>query len=1412
MIPTNSSNKLSTGCDPVSSNCVIWQGPDLPCINLCNGDTISDVIALLAQELCDIIDAACTCDPNINEVVTGCLLADGAPAFTTLDELLNAMIAYMCDKDNFPNSEWVTTQVPLGCLDYFNEDDQAMQGTLSVEEFLKYLAAEVCKLTSSVHIIEQQINTIFLELEELSSNFPLQIPDINIAPTCVYVQNELPGGSSVVTIAVWAVAIETAFCKLRNNVGTEADVQTAISSVCVLGNQPMLSNLGDYGEPTTGEWFSPVTNLAQGQTNIWKILCDMYLAVSDIKDNCCDTACGDIEYGYVTSMVYDGTGAVSAINFNFTPTFVPAGFYDCGLGATITVNDGVNPAISDNVFVYDIQDSALGFDFDVTSLAQSASYNVKVEFCFISTDGSLQKCELISSQDVTNLLTCPSPITLSPTDTTIDFSFTNTLGPNVDYDVYLTNSGAPVTNISFNNPLIPATPIAGTFGTITPLSPGTEYGVYVIITPPGGGPPTICSTTLVTTTTPACTSIEDLGPYSLTAVPTPTTLGISSQDGGAIFNNVYVIQDGLGIPSIDLEPIAIAPPCSTDFAIPCIIGTNLETTEFTCDAVLYTAPIGSTWYFVDSMLSTSGITYYIYAAWHPIDAELGTAELTDVVFCCECPVWLLDQQQTIPGSGIATFDLVSVSFGTPITYSVISNPDFGTVVQTSPGIFTYYNSSTKDQQDAFTVQIDTPCGSTTAVCSVIITSGEELTSGTKFFVVIDTNTIPDALVGADIVAMMDSIMALAFANCPVFGAPPEMYVLPVTDSDWWGYGRMIADKGASASLDATGPWVALRRLPSDWAPGPPTPEVETDDIQLCVFSNSQDGTLYHANTLVTGFALPLVQPSIPFQTSWDDMEAAFNGGIIPTAWWAGSGLTKPQFSVAYRMLLLPVTLGTVGVDSAAKLMNYASLYGTLVPDKLYVRDTGPTDLAPFLKLPAAVLNPYSGTITPGGNTMVGLMLHPDADVFMELDLVDNGGGFDYLAPEFEAMVYDRTITQTCPTTDVWQLTPCPAYVAHPVIYTETDLSAYEIDDKAINIFGVCYEVNQVIPDPAQVPASVIVIADSWATGDECTDCSNFLMTSCDDPAITHITAVNLSAYVASGDSVYCVGAGPAVSGCFTITTTTSAPTHIGTMVPTANCVQCIDCVATEKGFALPIGNWDMASSDVWSDIAGTVPIVDGVGIARADSINGTCGGPTVPVLANAANGTAVDLFTWEADGIPGKGPDAFTGAAFSYLTVANNAVMDVMPATIYVAFAPSGGGVPQDHVLSYTTSSAMNDGWGIKYDGTNFIVWSNAEGTAAYNLTTVGVGVVGDIFILGFKVEAGGITLKEEGLVAQTAVVPFIAPTTDITFGGTPDAGGIWPGAHQAPGRLFNFLYFNEAHSDANMQSVLESMRAKFGI
>ena len=91
MIPVATSNKTN-GCNPISSNCVVWQGPDIPCIDLCHGDSISEVIYKLALELCDLLDST-----SLAGLDFSCLNLGVTP--TTQKELIQAIIDKLCSLD-----------------------------------------------------------------------------------------------------------------------------------------------------------------------------------------------------------------------------------------------------------------------------------------------------------------------------------------------------------------------------------------------------------------------------------------------------------------------------------------------------------------------------------------------------------------------------------------------------------------------------------------------------------------------------------------------------------------------------------------------------------------------------------------------------------------------------------------------------------------------------------------------------------------------------------------------------------------------------------------------------------------------------------------------------------------------------------------------------------------------------------------------------------------------------------------------------------------------------------------------------------------------------------------------------------------------------------------------------------------
>ena len=157
MIPTN--NGSSAPCNPISSNCVIWQGPDIPCINLCNGDTISEVIAKLAQELCDIIDATCDCNPDLRELKLNCI-PPPSQENPDLAQYLNAIIDYVCAIPTGPDN--IIVELP-DCLHYDNAQGNPVTA-LPIDEYALYLANTICDILDAIAIINNQITDIINRL------------------------------------------------------------------------------------------------------------------------------------------------------------------------------------------------------------------------------------------------------------------------------------------------------------------------------------------------------------------------------------------------------------------------------------------------------------------------------------------------------------------------------------------------------------------------------------------------------------------------------------------------------------------------------------------------------------------------------------------------------------------------------------------------------------------------------------------------------------------------------------------------------------------------------------------------------------------------------------------------------------------------------------------------------------------------------------------------------------------------------------------------------------------------------------------------------------------------------------------------------------------------------------------------
>jgi len=514
MIPVSGN---TSPCSSISSNCVIWQGPDIACIDLCNGDTISDVVAKLAEKLCELLDAACDCDPNLEGLDLKCVLPD-QPLNLELVGTLQAIIDYICDQNN-KGGDLPDITLPT-CLQYSDQLGNIVT-ELPLVDWATLVGNTICSIITDITTLNQDLINLEQRIVVLENCVlpctPSGPSDFDVTSSCLFLDNQ--GQGQTVAISTLVLALETQFCELRNVIGTVTQINAAIVSQCLTAASPTLSgSAGNYGNITG--WQANPSTLAEINQNQWIVLCDLYQAVTDIQNNCCDSGCDGYQVSYTHQVITDGNGIPTSLEINFINSSIPNGFSDCS-GNTITTTDQNGSSITTN---FQIVPSASGagpvtITLSNTNLDVYGPLTLTVNACI--TDGS-SDCTSSTTQIVPLGAPCPNVINVSATPSgDIGVTFTNTLGGSVTYQIDVINqqTQAQLGTATINNPPIS---ISQTF---SGGAQGVTYEVIVSIST--GGAFSSCPAQTVQVPGSTCISSE-------------TTATSATKDAGAI----YIGNDG----------------------------------------------------------------------------------------------------------------------------------------------------------------------------------------------------------------------------------------------------------------------------------------------------------------------------------------------------------------------------------------------------------------------------------------------------------------------------------------------------------------------------------------------------------------------------------------------------------------------------------------------------------------------------------------------------------------------------------------------------------------------------------------------------------------------------------------------------------------------------------------------------
>ena len=313
-------------CSPISSNCVIWQGPDIPCIKLCAGDTVSDVVAKLAAELCTVLDIL-----NVTNYDLSCfnLTACAPNDFTALIQFLIERICALQTEINTiadpSTSTIIDTTRSTGTDTLVTVADCFVIGgvtVMTVSQYAQAIGIKVCSLVTEIATIQASITSLDIRVTALESapvpTFTLpSIPvDCTLSGTVVS-----PGNYPIDTVLNALLNDNTyGYCALKAATGEASAITAAVLSQCISDADTSLVFGTAFSVAYAGTWVTSanLNTAAEAINNLWIAICDVYNYVSTFSITVADTATVNLDNtGNVITANITDTGWVDLDGFAY---------------------------------------------------------------------------------------------------------------------------------------------------------------------------------------------------------------------------------------------------------------------------------------------------------------------------------------------------------------------------------------------------------------------------------------------------------------------------------------------------------------------------------------------------------------------------------------------------------------------------------------------------------------------------------------------------------------------------------------------------------------------------------------------------------------------------------------------------------------------------------------------------------------------------------------------------------------------------------------------------------------------------------------------------------------------------------------------------------------------------------------
>ena len=1055
MIPNKSNN--NNGCtDNISSNCVVWQGPDLTCVDICHGDTVSDVVANLAEQLCRCCEESGVID--ISTVNQLCLVEDYGQA-NTLQSLLNNIIDKICKccEDNHQGAaafDACSCVIPIpDCLRkaaqlYLNTDNvitsmplyDANTGT----GYAPFLAERICYNTSQIGLLQQQYANLETRVTYIEQNCCSQ----STPPPLSLVAPNSTGTNRPQRIDTVVGALDETYGTQTRALGTADQLTTAVGYTPAYSQRKVLSGTGVMAG--IRGWITKPKNMAQSFQNLWITMNDTRNAVENLNEMVSKPSCSDVTFAVIGTVTKNSGGSTNGIKLDFQETNIPSSWTSCNSrGTKVTITDSSLNSITEfvDVMYYQNNTPLTIPDTKMGNLDKGSNYAVRIEFCASNGDTT---CQEIQNITIENELACPTLTVGTVTADSIEFSAGAALPSHKGYIVtieLLTRTGTLLDSRAYTWYGV------GITGTFTNLKSSTQYQVRSVITKEGSTIRTECPMSLVSTTAPVCSTVVYTSASANWKTVTTDlqsgadTVTIATYNDGATQTKWQVGFDNSNIPIVTQaattgttgwvhngtfinDELTTAP-----LSITGLTGSPLAPTGVT------RSNLESGWKYLGTLTSPNGQLYFIYAS-----INTTSHSVVQVVFSCTCDGLYIDTKQPVYYASTnqkIEVELDAVGYtqgGGTFTWNISTQPAHGSLAFKSgsptagKAIYEYQQDGTTMSSDSFVVSLTNDCGTSI---------------GTKYIPILPARQIK--YTGSDIIVFFDStsiniddarkIKASFNAVRSGFSGStkPNFYYVAVQGSEAGDYLKHVkgcvenigtfnsaGSYGAAITTVSTGTWYtdimqSGVTLPSYWSGA--NAEYPAD-IQVISFVNQVSANGTYGKSSLPG-VVAWTSPAEPTTNSGsgvaqyqEDYDAIIDitSSAAPTSLWGQNCQAQSNFpwltgSIPFTVsqVVVPILSDISGATASVSLQAYAALQGeTLLTTqeyngtalgleryKAYVGVTG-LDLSSYLLAGTASVNiPYSVTTNGASNTMVGLKDTGGLNYHLAVhSYIENGTEFD----------------------------------------------------------------------------------------------------------------------------------------------------------------------------------------------------------------------------------------------------------------------------------------------------------------------------------------------------------------------------------------------------------------------------------